>query len=93
METIGESVVRTTARADHHLAAENRDVDLKKAERIAAERPIEGSAANSRTESDPAGKQGGYDTDDGGLYYEKYDRKGNVIYRLPPEKKPIDEHV
>ena len=93
LETIGESIVRTTTRADHHVAAENRDVDLKKAERMVAERPIEGSAASRHTESDAADKKGGYVTDDGGVYYEKYDRKGNVIYRLPPEKKPIDEHV
>lgn len=93
LETIGESIVRTTTRADHHVAADNRTVDLKKAERAVAERPIEGSAASQYAESDAADKSGAYDIDDGDVYYEKYDRRGNVIYRLPPEKKPIDEHV
>ena len=38
-------------------------------------------------------KTGGYKADDGGIFFEKYDKNGNVIFRTPPEQKPIDEHV
>lgn len=93
LETIGESVVRTTTRADNNLAVENKDIDLKKVEKAVEERPIEGSQESAKPESDSAEKNGAYNADDGGIFYEKYDNKGNVIYRLPPEKKPIDEVV
>ena len=91
LDTIGESAVRTTTRADNNLAVETKDVDLKKVEKAVEERPIESAQESAKPESDTGKKTGRYDVDDGGVYYEKYDKKGNVVLRLPPEQKPIDE--
>ena len=91
LDSIGESAVRTTTRADNNLAVENKDVDLKKVEKTVEERPIESTRESDASGSDAEKKTGGYDVDDGGVFFEKYDEKGNVIYRLPPEQKPIDE--
>ena len=93
LETIGESVVRTTTRADNNLAVENKDIDLKKVEKAVAERPVERLQESARSESEKSKKTGSYKSDDGGIFYEKYDNKGNVVYRLPPEKNPVDERV
>ena len=93
LDTIGESVVRTTTRTDNNLAVENKDVALKKVEKAAEERPIESSQESAKPESDAGEKAGGYNTDDRGVYFEKYDKNGNVIYRTPPEQKPIDERA
>ena len=91
LDSIGESAVRTTTRADNNLAVETKDVDLKKTEKIVEERPIQSAQENEAPSKDAEKRTGGYDVDDSGVFFEKYDEKGNVIYRLPPEQKPIDE--
>jgi hypothetical protein len=91
LDSIGESAVRTTTRADNNLAVENKDVELKKTEKTVEERPIETTQQSDAPDSDAEERTGGYDVDDSGVFFEKYDEKGNVIYRLPPEQKPIDE--
>jgi hypothetical protein len=93
LDTIGESAVRTTTRTDNNLAVENRDITLKKVEKAVEERPIESPQESEKTESDNGEKTGSYNTDDGGVFFEKYDKNGNVVYRLPPEQKPIDERA
>ena len=93
LNTIGESAVRTTTRIDNNLAIENKDVILKRVEKAVEERPIEGSQESATPESDVQKKTGGYKTDDGGIFFEKYDKNGKVIFRTPPEQKPIDEHA
>jgi hypothetical protein len=91
LNTIGESVVRTTTRADNNLALDNRDVTLEKTEKVVEERPVENSEESAKSEAGGNRESGGYNVDDKGVYFEKYDNKGNVVYRIPPEQKPIDE--
>ena len=91
LNSIGESVVRTTTKADNNLAVENRDVTLAKTEKVVEERPIEGSEESTKTEPEKDRRTGGYNVDDRGVFFEKYDKKGNVVLEVPPEKKPIDE--
>ena len=93
LNTIGESAVRTTTRSDNNLAVENKDVALKKVEKAVEERPIESSQESTKPESDAQQKPAGYKVDDKGVFFEKYDQHGNVVYRSPPEQKPIDERA
>jgi len=93
LEPIGEPAVRMTTRTDSNLTVENKDVDLQKIEKAVEERPIESSQESAEPEADTAKKAGGYNIDDGGVFFEKYDKNGRVIFRAPPEKKPIDEHA
>jgi hypothetical protein len=93
LDTIGESAVRMTTRTETNLAVDNKDVALQKVEKAVEERPIESSQETAKPESDVDQKTGGYKTDDRGIFFEKYDKKGNVIYRTPPEQKPIDEQA
>lgn len=93
LNTIGESAVRTTTRVDNNLAVGNKDVALKKVEKTIEERPIENSQESAKPESEVERKTGGYKADNEGVFFEKYDRNGNVIFRTPPEQKPVDEHV
>jgi hypothetical protein len=93
INTIGESAVRTTTRTDNNLAIENKDVDLKKVEKVLEERPIENTQESAQPESDVHNKTGGYKVDNDGVFFEKYDKHGNVIFRTPAEENPIDEHV
>lgn len=93
LDTIGESAVRTTNRMDSNLVVENRYIALKKVEKAVEERPIESARESTKTESDDQQKTGGFNADDAGVYFEKYDKNGNVVFRLPPEQKPIDERA
>ncbi len=93
LDKIGESAVRMTARTDSNLTVGNKDIALQEVEKAVAERPIEESQEITKPDTEEEKRSGSYDMDDGGVYFEKYDNKGNVIYRVPPEQKPIDEIV
>lgn len=93
LESIGESTVRMTTRVDHSQAVEDRDVALQKTEKVVEERPIENTEKSTKPESDTEQRTSGYDSDENGVYFEKYDKQGNIIFRVPPEQKPIDEHA
>lgn len=93
LESIGESTVRMTARVDNSYAAEDKDIAIQKAEKAIEERPIENTEESTKPESDTEQKTSGYNRDENGVFFEKYDKKGNVIFRVPPEQKPIDEHA
>jgi len=94
-DAIGESTARIMVRAESNLAMGNNDTSLRKIEKKVRERPVESSkeSSGSDTETDLDKKKADYKIDEEGVYFEKYDEKGNVIFRAPPEKKPIDEHV
>ena len=87
LEPIGESAVRMTTRTDSNLAVENRDVALQKIEKTIVERPIESFQESAKPESGTEQKAGGYNIDDGGVFFEKYDKNGRVIFRAPPQQK------
>jgi hypothetical protein len=93
LDTIGESAVRTTTRIDHNPAAQNKDDALKKIDKVVEERPVENAQENAKADTNTGQKTSGYDMDKRGIFYEKYDKKGNLLYRIPPKKMPIDEHV
>ena len=93
LESIGESTVRMTARVDQNNVAEDRNVALQKAEKLVEERPVEDTEQSTKPESDSEQKSGSYESDENGVYFEKYDKQGNVVFRAPPEQKPIDEHA
>ena len=93
LESISESAVRMTERTNNHLAVNNRDVAFQKAVKIVEERPVVRSQEASETESDIEQKTGGYNSDDDGIFFEKYDEHGDVIFRVPYEHTPVDEFV
>ena len=96
LETIGESNVRMTTRVDNNLAVENKDVALKEVAQKIEERPVEMSQESTKAEPETDRQEtrsGSYETDANGIFFEKYDKDGNVVYRVPPEQKPIDERA
>jgi hypothetical protein len=93
IDTIGESAVRMTTRNDSNLAVEHKDIAIERVEKAVEERPVESSQESAKAESDAEKKTGGYNADEKGIFFEKYDEQGNVIYRTPPEQKPIDERA
>ena len=95
LDSIGESVVRTTTRQDNNLGMDNKETAFQKIEKVVEERPVEASKEGAQPENknDTNKKRASYKVDENGIFFEKYDKRGNVVFRAPPEKKPIDEHV
>ena len=93
LESISGSTVRMTEHTNNHLAVKSRDAAFQKALKVVEERPVVRSQEASETESDIEQKTGGYNSDDDGIFFEKYDEHGNVIFRVPQEHKPVDEFV
>lgn len=93
LESIGESAVRVARQANNQLVSNNRDVALKKTADVVNERPVFASQESSNTESDIDQKAGSYNSDDEGIFFEKYDDHGNVTFRLPQENINVDEFV
>lgn len=94
LDIIGESAVRMKMRPHSHLVvAGNETVELKRAHKSVNERPVEKSQKSADSESGAEKERGRFDIDEEGLFFAKYDKNGNVVLRLPPEQKPIDEHA
>jgi hypothetical protein len=93
LEPLGEVAVRMTTRTDAHQTTENKELAFQKTEKVSEERPIENTQKSSNAELDTEQETDGYNLDGRDVFYEKYDKNGNVIIRLPQEKKPIDELV
>ena len=90
LDPLGNVPVRMTTRTDAHQPADYKDIALQKAEKVAEVRPIENATKSANAESGTEQDTDGYNLDDGAIFYEKYDKNGNVIIRVPQEKKPID---
>ena len=93
LDPIGEPAVRMTMQNDTHQAMEQKETAQKKIEKTVEERPIESSESSAKPKENTEKKTGEYNLDDKGVFFEKYDKDGNVIFRAPPEKKPIDQHA
>ena len=93
LDPIGEPAVRMTMQNETHQALEQKNAAQKKIEKAIEERPIESSESSSKPEENTEKKTGGYNLDDEGVFFEKYDKNGKVIFRAPPEQKPIDRHA
>ncbi len=93
LDSIGESNVRMTTRADYNQVVGDKTAALQKVEKNVEERPIENTDKGANSEFATNQETSGYRTDENVIVFEKYDEKGNVIYRVPPEKQPIDEHA
>ncbi|VTR65377.1 hypothetical protein DESC_310084 [Desulfosarcina cetonica] len=93
IEPIGEPAVRMTTRVENPVSLENKDVALQKIEKAVEERPIESTQESEQMQSESDPENGAYQMDEEGIYFEKYDKNGNVVYRVPPEQKPIDERA
>ena len=93
LDSLGEISVRMTTRTESYQTTENRHIALQKAKKVIEERPIENAKNSATAGSIYEQDTDGYNFEDGAIFYEKYDKHGNVTIRVPQEKKPIDELI
>ena len=79
ISNINEGTLRTVSKIDTAGAVQERGLSQQKAEEVRQVRPVEDSSK--------------YVVDDNQVFFEKYDSKGELILRIPPSQKPVDERV
>ena len=96
IEAIGESAVRGTMRPEPAAMVSERVMTAQQ-ERLRAERPVESAEQGESVrlnEREPAAEgDAKFVMEKKRLFFEKYDKNGELILRLPPQKTPVDEMI
>jgi hypothetical protein len=93
LEPINDVAVKISVNANNCLGSNSRDVAFQKKAEFGNERPNVKSLNSSDKKSDIDYKAGSFNSDDDGIFYEKYDDHGNVILRVPQERINVDQFI
>jgi len=99
IDAIGDNAVKGTARVDLVASVGERNQFVKQEDRLRSDRPVEGSEEKDdvllHLREEEQQKQGSakYVVEKNRLFFEKYDKNGDLILRMPPENLPVDEVV
>jgi hypothetical protein len=96
INNISEAPLRMAAKVDSGGAIQEKQVNVQKAEEIRQVRPVEKSEAGGKSEKKKAKTEedtSKYVVDNNQVVFEKYDSNGDLILRIPPSYKPVDERV
>lgn len=94
INNISEGTLRVASKIDPSAAVHDREVNQQKDRQIREARPVEHSeaGAQARKEKSEAEKESGkFLFADKHMVFEKYDRNGELILRIPPSTTPVDE--
>ena len=94
INNISEGTLRVASRIDPSVVVHDKEVNQQKDRQVREARPVEHSEAGAQTrkENTEADKGSGkYLLADKHIVFEKYDRNGELILRIPPSTKPVDE--
>jgi hypothetical protein len=81
------------------VVAQEKKVLLDKEQRLKENRPVEAAQEGAEAKQRPVAEEeekkrsSAHTFEEGRIIYEKYNHNGDVIFRLPPAKKPVDEMV
>jgi hypothetical protein len=95
INNISEGALRIATKADPIGPIHDREASRQKAEELRQARPIEKSepgnhAGEKKSKEEDLSK---YLVDDNQLVFEKYDHNGDLVIRIPPSSKPVDERI
>lgn len=95
INNISEGALRTSVKPEPGGTIHDRQVAQQKTEEIRQARPIEDSEAGAKAGSNKREEEGSskYLFDKNTLVYEKYNKDGDLIYRVPPSTTPVDERA
>jgi len=88
-----EGTLRSAVRIDPNGAFQ-KQMTQQKAEEVRRHRPVENAEAGGKSKSHNAQDSDSlsrYEFEGKVLVFKKYNRAGDLVYRLPPSKKPVDE--
>lgn len=95
ISNINESSLRAAVKIDPGETVHGREASQQQAAEARQIRPIENSGAGDKADAKTNQKkdQSKYVVEDNTLVFEKYNQKGDLILRLPPDYKPVDERA
>lgn len=95
IENINEGTLRIAARVGPSDAIHDKEIKQQKAEEARQARPVEksgnGAQAAAKDEKDKGSAK--YLVNDNEVVFEKYDAKGELVLRIPPSTKPVNQRV
>lgn len=96
INNISEGALRVASKIDPSGAIHEKEVNQQKAREVREARPVEKSDQGNKAEARNAKEDettGKFRQDDRHLVFEKYDRNGDLILRIPPSLTPVDKVV
>lgn len=92
---ITEGSMRVAARVGSSDIILDKELTRQQSEMLREARPVENSEGGAQAEQKKDFEEGDsrYLMDDKHIVFEKYDEKGNLVLRVPPTYKPVDERV
>jgi hypothetical protein len=96
INNITESTLRVASKIDPSGAIHEKEVNQQKAREVREARAIEKSDQGSKAEARNAKEDettSKFRQDDRRMVFEKYDRNGDLILRIPPSLTPVDKVV
>ena len=96
INNISEGALRVASKIDPSSVIHEREVSQQKAKEIRDARPVEKSDGGTQAQAKKTQKEKGSEKflfEDKHMVFEKYDKNGELILRLPPSEKPIDQVV
>jgi hypothetical protein len=97
INNIGEGTLRAATKIDPSAAIHDRQATQEKTEILRQARPVESSEsegkAKAKSQDDPDDSQSKYILDNNTIVFEKYNKDGDLVYRVPPSYKPVDERA
>ncbi len=94
INNISEGALRVASKIDPSGNIHEKEVNQQKAKEIRDARPVEKSDAGAQTHAKKAQEDKGSEKflfNDRHMVFEKYDKNGEVILRIPPSEKPVDQ--
>jgi len=93
INNISEGMLRSTTKVDPSNMIHEKEVSQQKLEQAKENRPVENSEAGAKAESREArdDESSRFTRVENAMIFEKYDRNGDVILRIPPLTKPVNQ--
>ena len=95
INNISEGVIRAAAKIDASSVIHDKEVHQQKAEDLRQARPVEDSESGGKAETQDSKdrESSKYYMDEHTLVFEKYNKDGDVVLRIPPSHKPVDQRA
>lgn len=95
INNISEGPLRAAIKVDPSAAIHDKQAVQDKTEQLRQARPVEDSESSNKAKQQ---KNTDKDTskyllEDKTIVFEKYNKDGDLVYRIPPSYKPVDERV
>jgi hypothetical protein len=99
LDSVGQTSVQNLGRPENTVVAQekkalnDKEIELKKNRPVEAAQEGAEAKKKAAAEEEANKKHSAHTFEEGRIIYEKYNNNGDLIFRQPPAKKPVDEMV